>query len=75
MTDTHTAMSPAQLSAVGAALVAAWEAGHVYHGGDIIQGPNPLPTWDRVRMWFGFSRKSPATVNWRCIDGGYGDAR
>jgi hypothetical protein len=39
-----------------------------YNIDDLIKAPNPLTRWDRVRMFFGFERKSPATCGWKVVD-------
>lgn len=44
-----------------------WEPSIPYGVGDWVKAPNPLTWWDRVRMFFGFSRKSPATREMHCV--------
>jgi hypothetical protein len=47
--------------------MADWTPNKPFAVGDVYQAPNPLTRWDRVRMFFGFSRKSPATCDWKVV--------
>lgn len=50
-----------------------WEPCTPYAIGDIITAPNPTTLWDRIRMCFGFERKSPATKQMMVIGTRVGD--
>lgn len=43
-----------------------WTPSHAYVPGDRVNVHIPPTWWDRVRMFFGFKRKSPATEAYEC---------
>jgi hypothetical protein len=50
-----------------------WTPAHAYVPGDRVNLHIPPTWWDRVRMFFGFARKSPATEAYECV--GFLDGR
>jgi hypothetical protein len=57
-------------------VVAAWQSSIPYTAGDRVNLHIPPTWWDRVRMFFGFKRKSPATEMYECVGiHGGGDER
>jgi hypothetical protein len=47
--------------------VPVWKPVHAYTPGDRVNLHIPPTWWDRVRMFFGFKRKSPATEAYECV--------
>ncbi len=44
-----------------------WTPGITYRPGDRVNLHIPPTWWDRIRMFFGFKRKSPATETYECV--------
>jgi hypothetical protein len=45
-----------------------WTPQHSYAVDDRVTGPNPLRWYDRLLMWCGFKRWSPATAQWKRVE-------